>query len=825
MIGGGKNLVVLFTPDLLLSTLGKMEKQLADLPSSSLSPLSLSQLIPGKPCLARFSEDGVLYRAKVCSMPRDNLVHIMFVDYGNFEEKATVEVMALPEYLTKPGPATIEVKLPNQLRRQIKEAGLVGTRVDLCLEESGQERVGRLFRNGKELFAEKVKLKLECVQEEGEFDEEGTFGEVAENSESRTSSQECLQKPNRSGRKELEDNVEVHLVYVEDVRNIWVSKDQDISTVEQIAQVLSSIKEPVMLPRVVEGQLAIARSDEDGALGRVKVERFTGERFLVRFIDFGNVEEKRGDELYSVPEGIDQIPAGAFLVEVATKKTNSEAEVQALYDQLEAGKLTLVVDGGEGPALFVDGKQVHPEAGGGKEEVATCEEAKKTTAAIFKQEGQSIDLETGGENERICPAGDGKVNPKNGEKEEVVTLGVGGESVLITHVESSTKVWVVAQEQQAELDMVMDEMATLKPVLEPVTDVTTGILWGDTVAAVFSEDGELYRGRLIDNQPTVLFIDFGNAEVKQAEELFKLPEHLQEEKLAAFATCVRVANAGQIGAREKLEELMDVEELVMKRNNAGEAEFFVDGVKLSFGEVSGAVEGSKCLEEQTRCISNSISGNPVHIKEKVIDVGMGVSTANRIKIKEEVERDLEEARTSWISGCLRRLSGEENWGREKKTNNMEFPSRCSFQETCTEAGSADLVEKLMTEDEAVKGDILDQVLALDMKQLACDPNSSQVVQAAVFAVRNDLVRAPQLFSHLASHLPSLASHPHGYLPLLSAFDAADPKQQNEFTRWLEDEAVLLNLLQSDCGAFVVCRLMGENMSASLQVSYLLLHFV
>ena len=109
MIGGGKNLVVLFTPDLLLSTLGKMEEQLADLPSSSLSPLSLSQLIPGKPCLARFSEDGVLYRAKVCSMPQDNLVYIMFVDYGNFEEKATVEVMALPEYLTKPGPATIEV--------------------------------------------------------------------------------------------------------------------------------------------------------------------------------------------------------------------------------------------------------------------------------------------------------------------------------------------------------------------------------------------------------------------------------------------------------------------------------------------------------------------------------------------------------------------------------------------------------------------------------------------------------------------------------------------------------------------------------------------
>ena len=131
-LGGGNNLSILYTPDLLLPTLSKIKEQLVDFPPSSLSPLPLSQLIPGKPCLAKFSEDGVLYRAKVCSMPQDNLVQIMFVDYGNFEEKATAEVMVMTEYLTKLGPATIEVKLANQPRRQLKEAGLVGTRVNLC---------------------------------------------------------------------------------------------------------------------------------------------------------------------------------------------------------------------------------------------------------------------------------------------------------------------------------------------------------------------------------------------------------------------------------------------------------------------------------------------------------------------------------------------------------------------------------------------------------------------------------------------------------------------------------------------------------------------
>ena len=60
--------------------------------------------------------------------------------------------------------------------------------------------------------------------------------------------------------------------------------------------------------------MAIERSEEDGGLGKVKVDRVSGEGFLVRFIDYGNVEEKRCDELYAVPEGFDKIPAGAFLV-------------------------------------------------------------------------------------------------------------------------------------------------------------------------------------------------------------------------------------------------------------------------------------------------------------------------------------------------------------------------------------------------------------------------------------------------------------------------------------------------------------------------------
>ena len=399
---------------------------------------------------------------------------------------------------------------------------------------------------------------------------------------------------------------------------------------------------------------------------------------------------------------------------------------------------------------------------------------------------------------------------------------------MITHVESANKVWVVAQDQQEELDLVMEELATLRPTLGPVTDVKVE----NTVGAVFSEDGELYRGKVIDNSSTVLFIDFGNTEVKQAEEMLKLPEHLHEDKIAAFAMYLQVANGDEAGAREKLEELMDLEEVFVERSQDGEAMFFVDGLKINFGtkgEVSTASKESKCQEELVQNSDKTKKENLAtmfHVKEsKVSSQGEEIATvvANLVKVKEEVARDLEETRNSWITGCLRMLAGEESWGQQLKkeaTIKTGASPSCHVQGTTSMASSASLVEKLMSEDETAKGEILDQLLSMDVQQLACNPDSSQVVQAAVLAVKTHSERAPQLFSHFASHLPSLASHPHGYLPLLSAFDAADPKQQGQFTRWLEDESVLLNLLNSDCGAFVVCRLMGENSSASLQVCIL-----
>ena len=82
-----------------------------------------------------------------------------------------------------------------------------------------------------------------------------------------------------------------------------------------------------------------------------------------------------------------------------------------------------------------------------------------------------------------------------------------------------------------------------------------------------------------------------------------------------------------------------------------------------------------------------------------------------------------------------------------------------------------------------------------------------MVQAAVFSVIQDKSLEPSLIRNLAAHLPTLAVHPDGYLVILAALDGATSDERLHFTCWLENEDVVLSLLGSKVGAFVVRRMM------------------
>ena len=143
------------------------------------------------------------------------------------------------------------------------------------------------------------------------------------------------------------------------------------------------------------------------------------------------------------------------------------------------------------------------------------------------------------------------------------------DEVIVSHVESRREVWVQKVAREQELDSMLEELQTLKPNLELVKAPQLG----DFVATTFSEDGELYRARVVSISPpgcTVIFVDFGNSEAKDEEELFQLPDHLNEEKLPAFAERVTLAENGDGWSIEQLCSFKG-EVVAMSMNSIAEA--------------------------------------------------------------------------------------------------------------------------------------------------------------------------------------------------------------------------------------------------------------
>ena len=196
--------MLVFTPDLFLPNFNEVAAELEALVPSELSPLPLSHMMPGQPCAAVYSEDSRLYRALVISVPEHGQVKVSFVDYGNSEEKAVEEVLTLPPKLAKPGPATVEVALARQVDREVGEVEeeVSGT-AELLLEETSERgRVGKVYKEGRELLVRRVRLE-----------------EVPG----------CLEPDIPLGERLL-----VNLSYVEDVNKVWVTREADQTNIDKV---------------------------------------------------------------------------------------------------------------------------------------------------------------------------------------------------------------------------------------------------------------------------------------------------------------------------------------------------------------------------------------------------------------------------------------------------------------------------------------------------------------------------------------------------------------------------------------------------------------
>ena len=376
----------------------------------------------------------------------------------------------------------------------------------------------------------------------------------------------------------LGEEVQVRLAFVERPWRVWVVRAADLAARRQVELLLDEAGALATLPQAAAGQLAVARAQEDGGLGRVRVLHTTGEIVTVRFIDYGNCEEKVAAEVLVVPSAVASLPALAAAVEVAALGGNTEEAREAVYGLLDNKELDMTVGTDHKAVFSVQGEQVLPEV---------TEEMKEDLMEALKVKKEEA-LEIIREEETVVAKEVAIIKPEIFPEDPAQELDVAASATAVTvsHVESGSVVWVTPSHRQEELAALVEEVAALRPRLA----VAAACGRGATVAAEYSGDGEVYRARVEAVLPgtalSLLFIDFGNSETKESREVLELPAHLQEDRVPGVAE--RVVVAGVEGDREevrrRLEELVETEEQVtMVRREEGEVKLLVGGAGLHLG--------------------------------------------------------------------------------------------------------------------------------------------------------------------------------------------------------------------------------------------------
>ena len=170
--------------------------------------------------------------------------------------------------------------------------------------------------------------------------------------------------------------------------------------------------------------------------------------------------------------------------------------------------------------------------------------------------------------------------------------GRNKQDVVVVHVESVDKVWVVDKQTMGKLESMMKDLSELETV------AMTNIKTGDLCCVRYSEDNELYRAAVTavhaeDSSVHVTYVDYGNGEVVEAGEVMQLPDTFRE--LAPAARRVTVKHAGLAldceRSRARLEKAISGDRVsVAAEAEAGDTEavsFWVGTNKLDLGKTLG----------------------------------------------------------------------------------------------------------------------------------------------------------------------------------------------------------------------------------------------
>ena len=193
--------------------------------------------------------------------------------------------------------------------------------------------------------------------------------------------------------------------------------------------------------------------------------------------------------------------------------------------------------------------------------------------------------------------------------------------VVVVHVESVEKVWLVEKQRMPELEELMLKLSSSVPEVLQASDLVPGAL----CCVRYSEDGELYRARLVEireNVVTVQYIDYGNTEEVEADQVLELAAEFKEMEAAARQVTVKLCSLALDceKSRAKLEKIFSGDKVSVSIDQSGEATFSSSGHKVEITKSLACVKDESLhmfrvsSSPRVSCVVSHVEGEKVWLK-------------------------------------------------------------------------------------------------------------------------------------------------------------------------------------------------------------------
>ena len=494
-------------------------------------------LAQGSLVCAKFSQDGVWYRAEVLETSADSC-RVRFIDFGNVEMVRLCDMAECPpKFVSFPilasccqlggvAPPTGSTMWSEDAIQLLKEA-CSGVPLQAVIVDSASSPPSLKLTNSQDvdLATELINRGLATVSKPSKLvpavtEEASTIKTVVGNTYPQVASLSKIPLPSES------DSFTLLVTEVCSPDEFYIQSANSAGKIEELCTLLfshfTSSKSPPLTQPPGVGCLICAKFSQDGAWYRAEVLETSADGCRVRFIDFGNIEMVRLGDMAECPPEFVSFPILASCCRLGGvapptgSTTWSEDAIQLLKEACSGVPLQAVIvdHASSRPALKLTNSQdVDLATELINRGLATVSKPSKLVPAVI--EGASSTEAVGG-NTYPLVASLSKI-PLPSESDSF--------TLLVTEVCSPDEFYI----QSANSAGKIEELCTLlfshftssksPPLTQP-----PGV--GCLICAKFSQDGAWYRAKVLETSADgcrVRFIDFGNVEMVRLCDMAECP--------------------------------------------------------------------------------------------------------------------------------------------------------------------------------------------------------------------------------------------------------------------------------------------------------------